>query len=152
MPTPSNQEHARKSLRLFLNDTAELNRLIRQEESDDPHLDLALALAVDDYNVTSPPITRVTIDSYPSLWLLMHGAAIEILKMAGLLQSRNELNYSSGGVTVRTFDKTEHYQRWISMFLQEYERKKLNYKIAANVAAGMGGGVNSEYNTISWYW
>ena len=42
------QEETRVLLRLFLNDTPELNRLIRTEESPDPKLDLAIALAISD--------------------------------------------------------------------------------------------------------
>ena len=144
-------EVARKQLRLFINDTAELNRLIRQEETDADHLDLAINLAIDDYNITSPPLSFAYIDSFPSLYLLLHGAAIQTLKMAGILQSRNELNYSSGGVTVRTFDKTRNYQSWITMFMQDYERKKLNFKISQNIATSMGFGIHSEYNIINWF-
>lgn len=144
-------EIVRKQLRLFLNDTAELNRLIRQEETDAPHLDLAINLAIDDYNITSPPLAFAQVDSFPSIYLLLHGAAIQTLKMAGILQSRNELNYSSGGVTVRTFDKTRNYQSWITMFMQDYERKKLNFKISQNIGAAMGFGIHSEYNIINWF-
>jgi hypothetical protein len=139
-------------LRLFLNDTPELNRLIRQEESDNAHLDLALRLAVDDFNITTPIIGAVSISSFPSIYLLIHGAAIQTMKMNGILQSRNELNYSSGGVTVRTFDKTQLYQSWMGAFLSEYERKKQNFKIAQNISMAFGHGLFSEYSTISWFW
>ncbi len=156
---PKLRQQARRHLRLFLSDTPEVNRLLREEELDDDHLDLAIDMAVDEYNVTTPTLTPVTLDNYPSIWLLLHGASINTLKMAGIIQSRNELNYSSGGVTVRTFDKTQLYQSWIGMFVQEYERKKANFKIAANVngalmnnISGTSGGLHSEYNTISWYW
>jgi len=150
---PRKQQEARRLLRLFLNDTPELNRLIRQQESDDQHLDLALRMVIDDWNISPPPLSFVTIDNFPSIFLLLHGAAIQTLKMAGILQSRTELNYSSGGVTVRTFDKTRLYQSWIGIFVQEYERKKTTFKIAQNIAAAMGqDGVHSEYNTLAWYW
>ena len=39
------EQLARRLLRLFLNDTPELNRLIRKEESNDEKLDLALSKA-----------------------------------------------------------------------------------------------------------
>ena len=104
------QQEARRFLRLFLNDTAELNRLIRQEESDDEKLDLAILLTIDDWNISAPILTTVTISNFPSLYLLVHGAAIQTLKSAGILQSRNQLEYASGGITVRTFDKTQLYQ------------------------------------------
>jgi hypothetical protein len=149
---PPHLQEVRKLLRLFLNDTPELNRLIRQEESDATHLDLALRLAIDDYNITTPLLGAVSVSSFPSIYLLIHGAAIQTLKMNGILQSRNELNYSSGGVTVRTFDKTQLYQSWIALFLQDYERKKMNFKIAQNIEGAFGHGFASEYSTIAWFW
>lgn len=146
------QQEARRLLRMFLNDTAELNRLIRQEESDDNKLDLAIRLAIDDYNITAPIIGTTTIANFPSIYLLIHGSAIQTLKSAGILQSRNQLEYSSGGITVRTFDKTQLYQSWIMQFYQDYERKKLDLKKLANIESAWPGGVHSEYQQIYWYW
>lgn len=146
------RQQARKLLRLFLNDTPQLNRLVRQEESNDERLDLALLLAVDDYNVTPPLLGNLTVANFPSLWMLIYGATIQVLRSQGLLQSRNELAYSSGGVSVRIFDKTQNYQSWIAQFVAEYERKKQNYKIAQNISGALGGGVSSEYAVLNYFW
>lgn len=146
------QQEARRLLRLFLNDTPELNRLIRREESTDEKLDLAIALAMDDYAITPPMLGSVTIQSFPSLYLLIYGGAIQALRSAGLLQARNELVYSSGGVSVRIFDKTALYQSWIVQFVAEYERKKQNYKVARNIENSLGSGVSSEYSLLSYFW
>lgn len=146
------QQEARRLLRMFLNDTAELNRLIRQEESNSDKLDLAIRLTIDDYNITTPLIGNVTIVSFPSIYLLIHGASIQTLKSAGILQSRNQLEYSSGGITVRTFDKTQLYQSWIMQFYQDYERKKMDLKKFINIESSWPGGVYSEYQRLQWYW
>lgn len=145
------QENARRLLRLFLNDTPELNRLIRKEESDDERLDLALALTVDDWNITPPFLGNLTVANFPSLFLLIYGGAINTLRSAGLLQSRNELAYSSGGVSVRIFDKTQLYQSWIAQFVAEYERKKQNYKISLNINGAMATGISSEYSVLQYF-
>lgn len=143
---------ARRLLRLFLNDTPQLNRLIRQQESTDERLDLALALACDDFTITTPLLGTYRIETFPSLFLLIYGSTIQVLRSQGLLQSRNELTYSSGGVSVRIFDKTATYQSWIAQFVAEYERKKQNYKIATNIARAMSGGVASEYSILNYFW
>lgn len=143
------QQEARRFLRIFLNDTPELNRLIRRQESDDDKLDLALMLAIDDYDITPPLLGQTTIENYPSLFLLLYGGAIQVLRSAGILQSRNELVYSSGGVSVRIFDKTQLYQSWIAQFVAEYEKKKQNYKISVNINNALGSGVSSEYATLN---
>lgn len=146
------RQQARRFLRLFLNDTPELNRLIRQEESDDPKLDLAISMAIDDFNITPPLLQNHTVSNFPSLYLLIYGASIQTLRSAGILQSRNELVYSSGGVSVRIFDKTQHYQSWIAMFVAEYERKKANYKLSLNINNALAGGVQSEYGILNYFW
>ena len=153
-PTPRElaQNKARRFLRLFLNDTPELNRLIRKQGSDDEHLDLAIMLAIDDYNMTTPPLGNVYIENFPSVWLLLYGATIQVLRSCGLLQSRNELMYQSGNVSVRIFDKTQLYQTWINQFAQDYEGKKHNYKIALNINGALSGGIQSEYSTLLAYW
>ena len=146
------QQKMRRLLRLFLNDTPELNRLIRKQESNDEKLDLAILLAIDDFNITTPLLSAYTILNFPSIYLLMYGATIQVLRSAGLLQSRNELAYSSGGVSVRIFDKTQLYQSWIAQFVADYERKKSNMKIAFNVANALAGGVASEYSILNYFW
>jgi len=146
------QQQARRLLRMFLNDTAELNRLIRQEESDTDKLDLAIVMAIDDWNITPPLLGNVDITTYPSLYLLLYGSSIQTLRSAGILQSRNQLEYSSGGITVRTFDKTQLYQSWIMQFVQDYEIKKNAMKKFLNIEGSWPGGVSSEYSTIHWYW
>jgi len=146
------QQEARRLLRLFLNDTPDLNRLIRTYESTDEKLDLAMILAVDDYNVTPPLLSTAQVANFPSLYLLIYGASIQVLRSAGLLQSRNELAYSSGGVSVRIFDKTQLYQSWIAQFVAEYERKKQNFKISLNINSALSGGVSSEYSMLNYFW
>ena len=147
-----NRDTLRRALRLFLNDTPELNRLIRRQESTDQKIDLAIDLAIDDYNITTPLLQVHTIADFPSLFLLIYGAAIQLLRSNGILQSRNELTYSSGGVSVRIFDKTQLYQSWIAQFVSEYERKKNNFKISLNINGAMGAGIGSEYGILNYFW
>lgn len=146
------KEKALKYLRLFLMDTEELNRLLRRKEIDDERLEFALQLTISDWNTTTPLIGRVSYGNFPSLYLLIHGGAIQCLKMAGLYQSRNQLSYNSGGSSISRSDKTGLYQSWLSNLASEYEAKKLNYKIQVNVEAAYGGGFNSEYDLIGYDW
>ena len=109
-------------------------------------------LAIDDYNITAPLLQNHNLANFPSLYLLIYGSAINTLRSAGILQSRNELAYSSGGVSVRIFDKTQLYQSWINQFVAEYERKKQNFKISLNINSAMAGGVASEYSILNYFW
>jgi len=147
-PAAERMRKAKKYLRYFTMDTPELNRLIRGKEIDDDRLEFSILMTLSDWNTTTPLLTKVDITNFPSLYLLMHGGAIQCLKMAGLYQSRNELTYSSGGSSFLRSNKTAYYQRWVSLFAAEYESKKLNYKIFQNVAGGFGDGFSSEYSLI----
>ena len=137
-------------IRDYFRDTPELNALLDREEHSDSLISLAAELAADDFSTTPPLIGRFTVDSHPSLYLLFLGTLIQVLRSAGLLQARNNLNYSDGGLTVATSDKSSMYQAWANNFFNEYEAKKRNLKIAIN-AEGAYGGVRSEYSWIGAY-
>lgn len=138
---------AKRYLRLFLQDTPALNRLIRKEESDDELLEFAIDMCIDDWNSTVPLISLQTIETFPSLYLLMHGAAIQVLKMQGLRQDRNRLVYNSGGSSFSRSDKGQLYMQWSQTFISDYEVKKKNYKIYQNIKHGYGG-IHSEYDDV----
>ena len=144
-------ERARRYLRLFMRDTPQLNKLTRKEESDNELFDFALEMTISDWNSTSPHIDRVDIGNYPSLYLLMHGAAIQLLKSQGIYQARNELNYQAGGSSFMRFNKSNYYMNWMINFSNDYEIKKRNMKISKNILGGWGG-VASEYGTIGYSW
>ena len=142
---------ARKYLRLFLRDTPELNRLIRREESTDEDLLFYIDMAIDDWNTTAPVLSMYDISNFPSIYLLMHAAAIQALKSQGLQQARNELNYQSGGSSFVRSNKSGIYQSWMINFSSEYELKKRNLKMFQNIGRGWGG-VSSEYERIGYSW
>jgi len=108
---------------------------------------MAIEDSLDDWNTTPPPIPHVTYNSHPSRRLLIRGAVIEILESAGILMSRNRLDYSDGGVTVRVSDKAQDYSQWIDRFINRYEKKKYEIKKTINIQRGWGS-VASEYEQI----
>jgi hypothetical protein len=145
-------DKAKRYLRLFLQDTPALNRLIRKEESDDELLVFAIEMTMSDWNSTNPLVGQVcTLAQYPSLYLLMHGAAIQIMKTQGILQARNQLNYSAGGSNFMRSDKSGIYMQWLTTFVNDYETKKRNIKIHINITRGWGG-MHSEYDRIGYAW
>lgn len=152
---PLEKERMKKAkfyLRMFLQDTEELNRLIRGKELDDEKLEFALVMTISDWNTTTPLIGTVNLGNFPSFYLLMHGGAIQCLKMSGLYQSRNEYTYTSGGSSVIRSNKTPYYQSWLQNFQSEYEAKKLNMKMQQNIQNAYGAGMSSEYDLIGYDW
>lgn len=142
-----------KYSRFFLSDTPELNMLLQGYETSDEKLNFCIDMAVSDWNTSAPVLAPpVSLDGYPSLYLLMHGVAIVALKSAGLFQTRNGLPYQAGNSQFQRFGKGAEYQGWIRLFQMEYEQKKRDIKIAFNISRGWGGnnGVFSEYYNIGW--
>lgn len=144
-------EKARRYLRLFLQDTPELNRLIRKKESEADLIDFAIEMTISDWNATTPMLYPVSIENFPSLYMLMMGASIQILVSQGILQARNELQYNAGGSSFLRSNKSNYYMQWAINLQNQYELKKRNIKIQQNVSRGWGG-VSSEYDRIGYAW
>jgi hypothetical protein len=135
-------------VRSFLRDYAELNRLIAGEESSNRQIVWAIFDALDDFN-TSPPFTFFDLSGFPSKSLLVRGTVISLLESIGLLQTRNHLSFSDGGLQVGVSDKTPFIQSWIQLFRNSYEEKKMRLKTAYNIESAWGGGLQSEYRFIN---
>lgn len=134
-------------VREYLRDFPEFNALLQGEETSDGLLNLCADLAADDFTHTMPPIGTFTVETFPSLYLLLLGTVIQVLRSAGILQARNNLNYSDGGLTVATSDKAQIYQAFAQWIMQEYETKKRAFKISQNARSAYGG-IHSEYSWI----
>ncbi len=152
MPPPATTlETVRQHLRTFLRDFPEENRLVAGEENPDSVLDLGILLAVDDFNfATAPLIGQYRLENFPSLHLLILGAAIQVLRMAGIMSSRNFLNFSAGGVSATISDKTAAYQSWINQLQADYEAKKNGVKMFINLSQAWGG-VATPYSGLAYY-
>jgi hypothetical protein len=110
----------------------------------------AIIDTLDDWNTTPPFIGDASLTHFPSVSLLREGAVIRILESVGLLQTRNQLSYSDGGISVQVSDKTPLLMQWISLFRNSYETKKARMKASMNIEQAMAGtGTFSEYFVIN---
>ena len=138
-------EEIRSDLRLYLRDSEGRNNLLSDgTESSDAQLEFCIRMSLGSFNMTAP-ISMYTYESFPeeAYIFLIHGAVIEVLISSGILESRNRLNYSNGGLTVADHDKAGPYQSWIQIFqslMQLMQMKKI-YKMTTNI--------ESCYSTIS---
>lgn len=134
-------------VRDYLRDHPQFNALLTSFETSDPVISLCSDLAADDFSTSPPLIGRWSVESHPSMYLLFIGTVLQVLRSAGLMQARNNLNYSDGGLTVATSDKSQIYKAWADTYYAEYEQKKRTLKIAMNARQAYGG-VASEYMFI----
>jgi hypothetical protein len=137
-------------IRLYLRDFPELNRLISGEETSDRMIAWAVVDALDDFNSTPPFIGNYGLTNFPSLSMLREATVIRVLESVGLLQMRNQMNYSDGGISVSISDKSQFLMGWIQMLRNSYEQKKIRIKSSLNVELAFeGGGVHSEYFVVN---
>lgn len=136
-------------VRLFTRDFPELNRLLAGEESSDRQIAWAVLDALSDFNGT-PHLTSLSLEDLLSRSqhaLLLRMTTIALIESVGLLQTRNHINYSNGGINVGVNDKTPMLMNWLQYFKATTEQMKQRVKVALNIEGILGpsnSGVHSE--------
>ena len=138
------------SIRDYMRDHAHLNRLLKDEETGDRLIAWAVADALDRINNEPPVDLQFALASFPYPGLLKRGAVIALLESVGILQTRNRVNYSDGGIHLSVSDKASEIQSWIGLLSRSFERNLMRWKISKSISGAFGGtGVHSEYWTLS---
>jgi hypothetical protein len=143
-------------MRHWMRDYPQLNRLIRGVEHSNRLIAWAALDCLSDFNGTPPPLGNYTIEQLLDLGytsLLRRGTAIALFESVGVLQTRNHLNFSDGGINVAISDKTPQLQSWMQLFQSKYEQDKMKVKISLNIQGILGErGVHSEYYFINGFY
>lgn len=147
-------------VRNYVRDYPQLNRLIGGEESSDRQILWALLDATALFNVTPPPTSMMLEELLQAncLPILIRLTTISLLEGVGMLQTRNHINYSNGGINVGVSDKTPLIMQWLQYLRTTVDQLLKQVKISMNIMSILGAdkpGVSSEYwavhNTYS-YW
>lgn len=137
-------------VRSFLRDFPELNRLIAGEETSDRMIAWAVADVLADYNGTPPFIGSVGITNFPNRSMLKDGVISYVLESVAILQTRNQIDYSDGGISVQVSNKGPMLLQAAQMFRARYEQQKMRTKASLNVEMAFdGGGITSEYFVVN---
>lgn len=144
-----------QSVRLFMRDFAQLNLLIRGEESSDRMIAWATMDFLSNFNGT-PPFSTFSLDdlifSYNLNHLCVRGTVISLLQSLQFIYARNHLPFSDGGLSVNFNDKAPLIQSMLQLFQAAYEQDKRQVKTAINVMGIMDAGpsgVHSDYYALS---
>lgn len=149
MATPTLSDY-REALRSFIKDNASKNRLLNYvQENTDDELDLYLNLAISFLNAIPPLIGDYSYGTFPIPQLLIHQATIECLISNGILNSRNDLTYNNGGITVRISDGDKYLKhlQWLTRMTDQAINSLIKVKTALNIEACFGG-VYSPYGYL----
>ena len=68
----------------------------------------------------------------------MRMTVIALIESVGLLQTRNHINYSNGGLNVGVNDKTPMLMNWLQYYKASTEQMKQRVKIALNIEGILG--------------
>lgn len=143
-----------QAVRLWMRDFAELNLLIRGEESSDRMIAFAINDFLSDFNGTTP-FTNFSLDELFALnqqALAIRGTAISLLQSVMLIHARNHLPFSDGGLSVQINDKAPLIQSMLQLLQAQYEQNKRMVKTAINIQGILDdgpGGVHSDYYALS---
>lgn len=145
-------------VRLFMRDYPELNRLVAGEESNDRLIAFAVHDALSDFNSSPPFLGAYGFGTFVERgWMhpLMMKTVVCLLQSVGILQTRNHLPFSDGGLNVAVSDKTPLLQSWIQLFDFKWDQFKSKAKMADNINSLLNNdpsGVNSELFVVNGYW
>lgn len=142
-----------QSVRLFMRDFAELNLLLRGEESSDRTIAWATVDFLSDFNGT-PPFQAFALEdlfAYNLQNLAVRGTVVSLLQSLMIFYARNHLPFSDGGLSVNINDKAPIIQSMLQLLESSYEQKKRMVKTSINVMGIMDvgpSGVHSDYYAI----
>lgn len=126
-----------ESIRTYYGDRPEWNRLQEGVEASDEKIRLATKLYVNHFNQMPPPIAATyTPKTFPDGRVLIHGVIIELLRMSGIIKSRNHLQFQDGNVQVQVANKAQEYQSWIQNLAQSNNKAAKDLKVAKNAEEG----------------
>lgn len=136
-------------VRDYTRDHPELNRLIAGQESNDRLIAWAVLDALSIFNGT-PHLTGLSLEDLLSRnqhALMLRLTVITLLESVGLLQTRNHINYSNGGLNVGVNDKTPLILQWLQYYRATTQQMMGRVKVALNIEGILGpsnSGVHSE--------
>lgn len=96
------------------------------------------------------PLTNFTIYEFATRWdntLIVDGAVVFALIGEGILQLRNQVDYSDSGLSIALFNKSPQYQGWAGILMQNYMQAKAEFKRAYTIEnqPSIFYGIGSEF-------
>jgi hypothetical protein len=136
--------------REYMRDLPEVNRIIAGEESSDRQIAWAVMDAISKFNGT-PHFTQMSLVDLlgrNQTFLLLRLTVCNVIESVGLLQTRNHIDYATGGSRVAVNNKTPLLMEWLRYFRASADQELTRAKVAINIGDMLGNhpsGLHSEY-------
>lgn len=136
-------------VRAYIHDFSSGNYLLDGEEFSDSSIELAMELALSDYN-TITPLSNLAPSQFPSKSLLMYGTLGHLYLGKSAHLARNTMSYSDGGLQIPVEERMELYTSLSSSYFAQFKQLGERLKAQLNVEDGWGS-VASDYRQLpSW--
>lgn len=138
-------------VRLYIQDKAENNHLLDTEEFSDIQINMAIDLAISEFNLI-PPLSMFSSKNFPSQFvaLIMSGTLGKLYSGAAALLARNHMEYSDGGLTVPVEERMQLYTSLAEMYNQYFNQTANKVKIYLNIEDGWGEVSSDEAGFPIW--
>ena len=143
------------TVRLYMRDYPHLNRLVKGEESSDRMIAWAIMDFLSDFAGTPPNLGYYALEDLLDRYyqaFAVRGTVVALLESVLILQARNHLNFSDGGLSVGVSDKAPLLLQIRQQLASKYEQQKMQIKVALNIEQAWGTGEHSEYFFINGWW
>lgn len=137
-----------EKVRAYVKDDEYANALLEGElQSDDTLIELAMEMAISDFN-SMAPVTAFTVDNFPSLSILLRGTLYHLAMGESERQLRNQISFSAQGLTSEVDNKADQYQRLAGHYWQLFQSQAQPFKVQANIQAAWGTAL-SPYSLLT---
>jgi hypothetical protein len=143
-----------QTVRLYMRDFAELNRIVSGEETSDRQIAWAMLDALADFNGT-PHLTSYTFEDLLARnqhALLLRMTVISVIESVTLLMARNYISYSNGGINVGINSQVPLNMKLLQYYKAYTDQAKVRCKVALNIEGILGpsnSGIHSELWSVN---
>lgn len=140
-------------IRCYMRDFVFDNELIDGFETTDFQIQKTINLTVSRYNSLAPTVLQFEVGNFPILleYILIMGTVGHILRSISILQLRNQLTYTDGGVHVGLTDKHQLYKAMGNDLLAEFDEMAKSDKIQRNLNAAWGHVASPYHGYYTFY-
>lgn len=130
-------------VREYIQDLSEKNHLLDGLEFEDIQIELAMKLAVGEYNLL-PPLASENVDTFPYDSILMTGTLYKLFMGQAALLARNTMSYTDGNLQIPIEERSQLYQSLATMYQQDFINSAIGVKKYLNLESGWGE-IRSDY-------
>jgi hypothetical protein len=135
-----------QDVRDYLADSKENNHLLDDIEFTDSRINLAMKMALSEFNAIPPKSTFQLVD-FPYMATLLDGTCYHIYRGQMALAARNTMSYSDGGLDIPIEERFPYYAQMMQFYGDSFKASAKAEKIQLNMESGWDS-VSSDYATF----